>query len=64
MVNSHDRSAFNMIEANKKLDGIAVIDPDKIINDFKSNNLYRPEPANSNDYNILGEVPRVGPDLA
>ena len=63
LLNLMDKQALTMIEAHKKLDGVAVIDPDKIINDFKNNHLYRPAP-DANEYNLVGEVPRVNPDLA
>lgn len=63
MFNNMDQQALTMIEAQKQLDGIAVVEPEQVINDFKNNHLFRPMPGD-NDYNILGQVPRVNQELA
>ena len=52
-----------MIEAQKQLDGIAVVEPEQVINDFKNNHLFRPMPGD-NDYNLTGQVPKVNSELA
>ena len=51
-----------MIEAQKGLEGVVVTDPEKIINDFKNNNLFRP--MDGSQYSLAGQVPRVAPELA
>lgn len=52
-----------MIEAQKHLDGVAVVEPEKVINDFRNNHLFRPM-LGDNDYALLGQVPRVNQELA
>ena len=52
-----------MIEAQKQLEGIAVVEPEQVINDFKNHHLFRPMPGD-NDYNLLGQVPKVNSELA
>ena len=63
MLNKIDEQALTMIEAEKRLDGIVVNDPIKVISEFKNNQLFRPAP-DENDYNIVGSVPKVNSELA
>mmetsp|Transcript_25176 Transcript_25176/g.33728 ORF Transcript_25176/g.33728 Transcript_25176/m.33728 type:complete len:89 (+) Transcript_25176:301-567(+) len=58
-----DQSALTLIEADKKLEGVVVSDPSKVIEDFKNTKLYKPAPGPGN-YNIVGSVPKVNDDLA
>lgn len=58
-----DRNALTLIEAEKKLDGVVVNDPSKVIEDFKNTKLYRPAPTDT-DYNLIGDVPKVNSELA
>ena len=52
-----------MIEAQKRLEGVAVCDAEKVIEDFKNNKLYHAMPG-GDDYKLLGQVPKVNLELA
>ena len=52
-----------MIQCQKQLDGLAVVDAEKIIQDFKLNPIFNPA-KDENDYNIVGQVPLVNQKLA
>lgn len=51
-----------MIQAQRQLDGVAVCDAEKVIDDFKNNKLYHPMPGE--DYMLSGQVPKVNHELA
>ena len=52
-----------MIEAEKKLEGIVVSDPVRVLEDFHNTKLYKPALGPGN-YNLVGEVPKVNDELA
>ena len=58
-----DEQALTLIEAQKQLEGVTVVDPDKVINDFKNNKLYQPA-LEADDYDFTNKVPTVSKELA
>ena len=52
-----------MIEAEKKLTGVVVSDPERVIEDFYNTKLYKPAPG-PGDYNLVGHIPKVNSELA
>ena len=63
ILNHMDESALTMIEAQKRLEGVIVSDPDKVIHDFKNNKLFR-RARDEDEYDLLGGVPLVKNELA
>lgn len=62
-MNQMDEQALTLIEAQKQLEGVTVVDPDKVINDFKNNKLYQPA-LEADDYDFTNQVPTVSKELA
>ena len=58
-----DKNAMTMMEAQKKLDGVVINDPERVIEDFRNTKLYKPAPG-PGDYNLIGRVPKVNSELA
>ena len=58
-----DQSAFGMIQAETKLDGVVISDAERVIEDFHNTKLYK-DAADQDEYNFAGHVPKVNLDLA
>lgn len=53
---------MKLIQAQKELEGVAVLDQEEVILNFKAKSQQ--QMAEANEYNFIGDVPIVNPELA